>query len=175
MRILKRIAISLLALIVILAVVGFFLPSHFKVERSAEIAAPAEKIYALIEAPREWKKWAIWNQRDPTMQITYSGPEQGQGAAWSWQSKSEGSGSMTFTRAEAPKLIEYKLSFPEFGTTATGKLEFTPTGSGTKISWSNEGDLGINPINRYFGLMMESWVGKDFEAGLANLKALAEK
>lgn len=109
------------------------------------------------------------------MQITYSGPERGQGAGWAWQSKSEGSGSMKFTRAEAPKSIEYKLSFPEFGMTSRGKLELAPAGSGTKISWSNEGDLGNNPINRYFGLMMHSWVGKDFEAGLANLKTLAEK
>ncbi|MEO6024084.1 MAG: SRPBCC family protein, partial [Burkholderiales bacterium] len=63
----------------------------------------------------------------------------------------------------------------EFGMTSRGKLELAPAGSGTKISWSNEGDLGNNPINRYFGLMMHSWVGKDFEAGLANLKTLAEK
>ena len=75
MRILKRIILGLIALILIFAAIGFFLPSHFKVERSAEIAAPPEKVYALIQAPREWKEWAIWNQRDPNMQITYFGPE----------------------------------------------------------------------------------------------------
>jgi hypothetical protein len=35
--------------------------------------------------------------------------------------------------------------------------------------------MGGNPVNRYFGVMMDRLVGPDFEAGLANLKALAEK
>jgi hypothetical protein len=34
--------------------------------------------------------------------------------------------------------------------------------------------MGSNPLNRWFGLMMDRLVGPDFEAGLANLKRLAE-
>ena len=66
-----------------------------------------------------------------------------------------------------------------------GDVEFTthdvqvrvsaPDGSGTRVTWTNEGDMGANPVNRYFGLMMDSMVGPDFEAGLKNLKALAER
>jgi uncharacterized protein YndB with AHSA1/START domain len=175
MRILKRIVVALLLLIVGAAAIGLLLPSHFKVERSVGISAPPEKVYALLEAPHEWKKWTVWNQRDPNMQLTYSGPEKGQGAGWAWQSKSEGSGSMEFTRAEPAKLIEYRLSFPEFNMSSAGKLELTATGNNTKVTWTNEGDLGMNPVSRYFGLAMDSMVGGDFEAGLKNLKALAEK
>ncbi len=175
MRILKRVVLALATIVAVLVFVGVFLPSRFKVERSAEIAAPPEKIYALLESPREWAKWTVWNRRDPNMQLTYSGPEKGVGASWAWQSKTEGAGNMQFTHAQAPKLIQYKLTFPEFDMSSTGKLELTPSGQTTKVTWTNEGELGGNPVNRYFGLAMDSMVGKDFAAGLANLKALAEK
>ena len=58
---------------------------------------------------------------------------------------------------------------------SSGKLELTPAGSNTNVTWTNAGDLGGNPVVRYFGLVMDSMVGKDFRAGLNNLKTLAEK
>ena len=35
-------------------------------------------------------------------------------------------------------------------------------------------DLGGNPVNRYFGLIMDKMIGPDFEEGLAKLKEIAE-
>ena len=175
MAILKKVIIGLVGLIVLLVVIGFLLPSHFKVERSMEIAAPPEKIFPNIEDPRAWAKWTVWNQRDPNMQMTYSGAEKGQGAKWSWRSKTEGNGSMEFSKIDAPKLMQYKLSFPDFGMTSTGTMTLAPVGSGTKVTWTNEGELGNNPMNRYFGLMMDNMVGKDFTSGLQNLKSMVEK
>jgi hypothetical protein len=78
MRILKRVAGLVVVLVVLLLVIGFFLPGTFTVVRSAEIAAPPDKVYALVADPRGWKQWSAWNRRDPTMQIDYSGPP----AAW---------------------------------------------------------------------------------------------
>ncbi len=37
------------------------------------------------------------------------------------------------------------------------------------------GDMGANPLYRWMGLFMDKMVAPDFDAGLANLKALAEK
>ena len=77
MRYLKRMAIVLVALAVLFLVVGFFLPPTFTVARTAEIAAPPEKVYALVADPRGWKQWSAWNKRDPQMQIEYGGPPAG--------------------------------------------------------------------------------------------------
>ena len=77
MRILKRAAIFIVALVVLLLVVGLFLPPTFTVARSAEIAAPPEKVYAMVADPRGWKQWSAWNRRDPQMQIEYAGPPSG--------------------------------------------------------------------------------------------------
>lgn len=172
---LKWTVIALVTLAVLLFAGGYALSPKFSVARSTTIAAPAEKVYALIADPREWKRWTVWNQRDPAMQISYSGPPSGTGAAWAWQSKSEGDGRMTFTAAEANRRLAYDLYFPDFGTTSAGALELTAAGTGTQVTWRMNGDMGSNPLFRWLALFGDRMVGPDFEAGLANLKALAEK
>lgn len=175
MKWLKRILLTLVALVALVLLVGMVLPSGFKVQRSVVITAPPDRIFPLLADPREWKRWAIWNQRDPAMKIEYSGAPSGAGARWSWQSKTEGNGAMEFTAAVPYKHVDYSLTFPDFGMTSRGVLTLVPDGAGTRVVWTNEGDMGKNPFNRYFGLMMDSMVGPDFEAGLANLKKLAER
>ncbi|OGA15470.1 MAG: hypothetical protein A3I63_02190 [Betaproteobacteria bacterium RIFCSPLOWO2_02_FULL_66_14] len=175
MKVLKWIVIGVAGLAVVLTLIGFLLPSTFRVERSAEIRAPAEKVYALIEDPRAWARWTVWNQRDPQMKMTYSGAASGPGAKWSWESKTEGNGAMEFTRADPGKMVEYRLSFPELGMSSTGRLTLLAGATGTRISWANEGDMGANPYMHYFAVLMNRMVGPDFEAGLARLKALAEQ
>ena len=175
MKILKRLLIAIGLLIAVLVAIACVLPNQFNVARSATINAPAEKIYPLIATSRQWENWAVWKQRDPNMKIEYAGPESGIGAKWSWESKSEGSGEMEFTSAEPNKLLSYSLVFKDFNTTSTGTLSLEPDGADTKITWSFAGEVGNNPMMRYMGLMMDGMIGKDFEAGLANLKALAER
>jgi uncharacterized protein YndB with AHSA1/START domain len=174
MKWLLRIAVGLVGLLVVLAGIGLLLPSQFKVERSVQIAASADRVYPLIADPREWKRWTVWNRRDPAMKMEYGGAPSGAGARWSWQSKSEGNGSMEFTDAKPGERIAYRLSFPEFGMQSSGLLTIVPTGDGVRVTWTNEGDMGASPVSRWFGLFMDRLVGPDFEGGLANLKRLAE-
>lgn len=175
MKFLKWALGGVLGLVALLALGGMFLSGTFQVSRSTLVAAPAERIYPLVAEPRRWKDWSVWNQRDPAMAITYSGPPSGVGAVWEWKSKSEGDGRMTFTAAEPGRRAAFELFFPDFGTTSKGELLLTPEGSGTRVTWNMNGDMGRNPLMRWMGLMMDGMVGKDFEAGLANLKKLAEK
>ena len=175
MKWLKRVAFAVVAVIALLLVIGLLLPSGFKVQRSMQIAAPAAKIYPLVADPRQWKQWTVWNRRDPAMQMTYSGAASGVGAKWSWQSKTEGNGQMEFIAAIPNERIDYTLAFPEFGMNSRGQLLLVPDGAGTRVTWTNEGDMGGSPINRYLGLLMDRMVGPDFEGGLTNLKGLAEK
>ena len=175
MKIIKWVLGMLVALVLLLALGGLMLSPKFKVSRTVNVNAPPDKIYALVADPRRWKEWTVWNQRDPSMQISYSGPPSGSGAGWAWQSKSEGDGRMTFTAAEPGRRLAYELFFPDFGTTSTGELLLQPTGTGTQVSWVMNGDMGSNPMFRWMTLFADRMVGKDFDGGLANLKALAEK
>ena len=166
MRWIKRIALALVAIVVLLLGIGLILPSTFKVERSVEVAAAPDKIYRLIADPREWKKWSAWNARDPAMKIVYSGPPSGPGAKWTWESASEGNGEMTFTAAVPNQRLEYALFFPDFGMQSAGEMKLDPAGKGTRITWTNQGDVGGNPINRYFAQAMDRLVGPDLKPAL---------
>ena len=163
------------AIALAIVAVGFFIPSTFSVQRSAEINAAPRKVYDLIVEPKKWTEWSVWTRRDPNMHITYSGPPFGMGAKWAWVSKSEGTGSMEFTRVEPDKAVEYSLLFQDFNMRSTGALRLEPAGNSTRITWTNTGDVGGNPVKHYLAMMMDRMVGPDFEAGLANLKTLAEK
>jgi uncharacterized protein YndB with AHSA1/START domain len=154
--------------------IGFLLPSRFHVARSIEIAAPADRVYDNIAEPRRWTRWSEWNRRDPAMTIRYGGPPFGQGARWSWKSESEGSGKMVFTRVEPNRRIAYALEFPEYQMKSGGEFQLEEVAVGTRVTWTNEGDVGPNPLRHYLAWSMDSLVGPDFERGLANLKMLSE-
>jgi uncharacterized protein YndB with AHSA1/START domain len=175
MRIIKNIVLAVILLVVVLVAIAFALPRKYEVVRSIDIAASADKVFEQINDPRNWAKWTVWNQRDPAMKMDYSGAPSGAGAKWVWQSKSEGTGEMEFTRSEAPKLLAYKLYFPDFDSRSAGQLVLEPAGNSTRLTWSNGGDLGNNPVMRWMGLAMDKMIGSDFDAGLKNLKALVEK
>lgn len=175
MKLLKRLLIALLLLVALLFLGGLLLSPQFTVSRQVQIQAPPDKVYALVASPRQWKQWSVWNQRDPAMQITYSGPESGPGAVWEWKSKSEGDGRMSFTAAQPGQQVAYDLYFPDFGTTSRGDFRFEPVAGGTRVTWVMHGDMGNNPLFRWMALFADSMVGKDFEGGLAGLKAVAEK
>lgn len=175
MKFLKWTVITLVLLVALLFGGGLLLPQKFNVSRSVVVNAAPEKVYSLIDNPRRWKDWTVWNQRDPAMQITYSGAESGPGAVWAWKSKTEGDGRMTFTAAEPGRRLAYDLFFPDFGTTSAGELRLNAQGLGTRVTWVMNGDMGGNPLFRWMTLFADGMVGKDFDAGLARLKALAEK
>ncbi len=171
---LRKILIGLFALVAVLLLVGFFLPRHVTTVRTTEIAAAPERIYPLLAAPAEWKRWSAWNQRDPDMQIEYGGPPAGAGASWSWKSESEGTGSMTFTEAEEPRRLAYEIRFEGWDDPSTGEIVLEPAGAGTRVSWSMNADVGGGPVGRWFGVFLPRMVGKDFDTGLVSLKRLAE-
>ena len=88
---------------VLLAVLaGFLLPDTCRVERSAVIHAPPERIYPMVASPRRWQKRSMPNRREPAMAMTFFGPESGDRAGWSRDSKSEGKGRMAFLAADPP-------------------------------------------------------------------------
>lgn len=164
-----------LALLVLLAVaVAFFLPKTYRVERSAVINARPEVIYTQVGDLRAWKNWTAWHERDPEMKLSYSENSAGVGAWSAWESKSEGNGKMTFTKVEPQKQVVYQLEFPDFGMISSGTMAIAPDGAAQRVTWVSEGNLGMNPVNRWFGLFLDRMIGADFERGLAKLKPVSE-
>lgn len=174
MKILLKILGGLAVLVLLLVVVAFFLPRQYRIERSVVINAKPEAVHAQVAVLRAWKGWSAWHERDPNMKLDYSEQATGVGSWSSWISKQEGSGKMTIT-AITPTQITYHLEFPDNGFESTGTMALAAEGTSTRLVWTDAGDLGMNPINRWFGLFLDKLIGTDFEKGLANLKKLLEK
>ena len=175
MRLIKRIVIALLILVLALVGVSYLLPGKAEVSRSITINAPAEMIFPYVNSMQETEKWSPWLSRDPETKLAYSGPEAGVGNTLSWSSDHPqvGTGTQEITESIENQLVRTALDFGPMGT-ASASFELQPEGDATKVTWGFDSDLGLNPMSRWMGLMMDSWVGGDYERGLENLKALVE-
>ena len=164
--------VAVLALLAV--VVAFFLPKSYRVERATVVQARPDAVFAHIGDLRAWRNWSAWHERDPGMKVSFSERSSGVGAWSAWESKTEGNGKMTFTAHEPPKRVVYTLEFPDMHMVSTGSMELRPEGQGVRVVWVTEGELGMNPVNRWFGVFLDKMIGPDFESGLAKLKKLAE-
>ena len=64
-----RFSLAVAFFVVILAVVGLFLPTAYTVERSISINAPTTDIHPWIENLERWEDWGPWKEGDPTIQV----------------------------------------------------------------------------------------------------------
>ncbi len=174
MSVLKKLVYGVVIVIVVLAAVGLVLPNEYRIERSIVIEAEPNAIYDNVVDLKAWPRWGVWFQRDPNMQVNYAGPDRAIGMRSEWASDSQGSGEMEITELVHNRKVEYSLYFPEFDMGSTGRFTLEPVPEGTRVTWTDEGAVGNNPVDRYFVLMMDGMIGPDFEMGLENLKTVVE-
>ena len=150
--------------------------SAYEVVRSSRIEADAARIHPLINDFHEWPAWSPWEDVDPSMQRTYTGPESGVGAHYAWKgNRKAGEGSMEIT-GSSPERIDVDLAFMKpFENKNKVSFELRPTGTGTEVTWRMNGETrGLWAIaSKVFP--MDRMVGKDFEKGLTRLKAVVER
>jgi hypothetical protein len=164
---------------VVIALLGFVAtrPSTFRYVRSATIKAKPEVIYGLPIDFREWAQWSPWEKLDPGMQRTHSGAPSGKGAAYAWEgNKKVGAGRMEIAEVASPTRVVIKLDFVRpFEAHNTTEFVLTPAAGATQVTWAMTGDNTF--MGKLMGVFvnMDKLIGKDFETGLANLTAVAEK
>ncbi len=149
--------------------------SRFEVTRSATIDAPPERIHALVNDFREWRKWSPWEDLDPHLERTYGGAERGVGATYSWRgNRKAGQGGMEITGSTSER-VEVRLEFIKpFKAVNQVVFAITPTGDGSEVTWTMTGEQ--RGLAALFGKIFstDKMVGKDFDKGLSQLKATAE-
>lgn len=175
MGFLKKLLLWVVVIVLILVGIGFVLPEKVHVERSIVIARPASEVYAVINSYRRFNEWSPWYALDPTAKYTVSGPVSGVGAKQTWESKNDnvGSGNQEIVATEPNKMVKTQLDFGDMGR-PVAVFTIEPIEKDVKLTWSLDADMGKSPVRRYFGLFMDSMVGKDYEIGLAKLKTLVE-
>lgn len=149
--------------------------SHFDISRSVTIQADPARIHGLVDDFHEWTAWSPWEDLDPALQRSYSGPDSGVGARYEWSgNRKAGRGSMEIT-SSSPEAIGIRLAFLKpFKATNDVEFTFAPAGAATEVTWGMTGEqTGVAGVFARF-VPMDKLVGKDFEKGLARLKAVAE-
>ena len=178
-EIIAIIAVALAIAIAIVLILASTKPDSFGVQRAAVVRAPAEKIFPLINNFRQWANWSPWENKDPAMKRTYSGAESGKGAVYAWDgNKNVGSGRMEILDASSPSKIVIKLDFfkPFEGhNTAEFTMQPERDAATTNIIWVMHGPAPFMSKVMQVFMNLDKMIGKDFEAGLANLKRLTEK
>jgi uncharacterized protein YndB with AHSA1/START domain len=176
----KTIATIAAVLVVVLAGVLIYAatkPDSFTVRRSATVKAPPDKIFALITDLHGWATWSPYEKKDPAMKRTFSGAAAGKGAVYEWDgNNSVGKGRMEIVDTAASSKITIKLDFIKpFEGHNTAEFTMEPKGDTTAVTWAMYGPSPYvaKVMGTFFN--MDTMIGKDFEVGLANLKAVAEK
>ena len=175
MRILKWIVSALALLIVAFIAIGMLLPREVSVARSIEINAAPDAVFPHVNSLKAMEAWSPWLSRDPNVQLTYNDVESGDGAAMEWASEQPdvGNGRQEIIESNENESVVTALDFGDMGL-AQAKFLLAEAQGATTVTWTLDTDMGAGPVGRWMGLMMDSWVGADYEAGLANLKALVE-
>lgn len=173
---LKTLLIAVAVLVAGVLIYAATRPDSFSIQRSATIAAPPDRLFALINDVHAFNTWNPYALKDPAAKMRYEGPASGPGAAYAWDSPTLGVGRAEIVEARPAALVAMRLAF-EKPMRSTNRVEFTlqPEGPATRVTWAMSGPMPyLSKLMTTF-FSMEKMVGPDFEAGLANLKATAEK
>jgi hypothetical protein len=163
-------------LLVALLIYASTKPNERHFARSIHILAPPEKIFPLIDNPREMNEWNPFVKSDPDIKLSYSGPSNGVGAAndFSGDNRVGAGRAEIIESAPASKVVvALRMDRPM---KCQNRVEFTivPSGDGSDVTWAMSGKQPL--MGKLFCLFVdtEKMVCGAFEAGLADLKARAE-
>src|SRR5512147_1902317 len=174
--------VAIIVLLVFAAVIAAILimaaakPDTFRVVRATSIKASPAKIFPAINDFQKWSAWSPYENKDPAMKRTFTGPTSGKGAGYAWEgNKNVGVGNMEITDSLAPAKVTLSLNFTRpFEAHNTVVFSLEPQGEMTLVTWAMQGPVPYIAKIMHVLVNMDKMVGKDFEIGLANLKAMAE-
>lgn len=176
MRVLLYALATLAVLLVVFLIVASRQPDTFRVERAAMIAAPPATVFTQVDDLHNWRNWSPWQELDPNMTQTYTGPPSGAGASMAWSGNSKaGQGRMTVVESHLSDLVRIRLEFVKpFASSSESEFTFSPGGDQTVVTWVMTGQNNLMFKSMHMVMSMDKMLGGDFERGLAKLKTVSE-
>ncbi len=169
--------IFIVILIAALLIIAASRPSTFSLVRSADIGAAPERVFSQLNDFKNWAAWSPWEEMDPSLQRNFSGAASGKGAKYAWVgNKKVGEGNMEITKSVPSSTILLDLNFLKpFKASNVTEFTLTPKAGRTHLKWEMRGPLNLFMKVMHLFMDMDGMVGKDFDKGLAKIKALVEK
>ncbi|HQV30935.1 MAG TPA: SRPBCC family protein [Calditrichia bacterium] len=173
-KVVKIAAVIAGVLAFLILVVPLFLSPTVSLKKDIEIKAPDSLVYALVSDFNRFNEWSPWYEMEPGAATSIAGEPGQVGHKYSWEGDKVGSGTMEITRVAPDSAVDILLYFREEPKPARADWKLTPYGNGVRATWYFSSEMGY-PFGRIMGLMMEKFLGPDYEKGLRNLKRVAEK
>lgn len=164
MKALKILGI-IIGVLILIGVIGSYIPSSYDVTRSATIDAPKDQVMSQVTDLNDFAEWNPWAEGDTTMTIEVTGEPGTVGHKYTWSSESQGDGEMEITEIEGSQ-VTFSLQFsmdPDNVSYTT--FSFDEAEGGTLVTWHMDGEIGL-----IWSFMMDGMLGMQFEGGLSNLK-----
>jgi len=169
----QKVFYGIVALIISLVLIGLALPRHARVQAEIHIDAYPATVFALVNDFHRVSLWSPLLDTDPNARVVHAGPARGVGATMTWDGAIIGTGTQTIIASRPFEYVENAINPGESGE-ARSWFDIAAADGMTRVAWSFETDYGYNVVGRYFALLLAGIVRRDYEAGLANLKELAE-
>ncbi|WP_432797093.1 SRPBCC family protein [Poriferisphaera sp. WC338] len=166
--------VTVVTLILIVVVVGLFLPNDFRVARTVTVNATADTIHPYVNDLNQWNQWEPWTKVDPTIVTTLGNQAVGVGANHSWVGQESGSGSLVITQSSPDSGVTFDVTIDEHGSTSQAAIIYASSGDTTEVTWQMTGKIDVPVIGGYLCMMMDGQVGHCFEYGLDRLKTISE-
>jgi Polyketide cyclase / dehydrase and lipid transport len=167
---------------VIVAAIAAFLvfvarkPDSFALQREININALPADIFPWINNLKNMNQWNPWSTQDAKSVITYEGPEEGPGATYGWAGGKLGQGKFQIVDTKYPTNVNCRLLMIK-PMTADNVVSFQLTSSSgpTRVTWKMSGQNRFVNKLMHTVMNMDKMVGRDFDKGLASLKAMVEQ
>ncbi|MBD1398494.1 SRPBCC family protein [Pontibacter sp. JH31] len=179
MKILKKILLTVVALVVLALVVALFVNKEYAVEREITINRPKAEVYDYLKFLKNQDEFSVWATKDPNMKKDFRGTDGTVGFVSSWDSESDdvGAGEQEIKGMTEGERIDYELRFfrPFEATDNAYLVTEAVSENQTKVKWGFDGKMDY-PMNLMLLFMdMEEMLGNDLQAGLDQLKVNLEK
>lgn len=176
LTVLAYLLLALLVAVSVILAIAARRPDRFHSARTLRIAAPRERLYPLIESLSAMNTWNPFALRETGGSGTYSGPERGKDARYDFAGPKSGTGWITVTDTVPLSKVVLRLVMTKpFQADNTVEFTLVPSGSGTDVTWAMSGSQPLLAKAMTLFVDCDKMVGREFEAGLANLKAIAER
>lgn len=172
---LKIIAIAVAVAITAVLVYASAQPDTFEIRRTVSVQAAPEKVFPFLNDFQRAMAWSPYEKKDPAMKRAFSGPAAGTGSVYEFEGNNDvGSGRLEILESTPSKITVRLDMYEPFAGSNIIDYILEPRGETTEVTWAMRGEAPFISKLVCLFLDMDKMVGRDFEAGLASLKALVE-
>jgi len=178
-KLLIGIAGLIILLVAVVTILAFVLPTELRAERAVTINKPKAYVFAYVKMLKNQNDWGPWFKKDPAMKQGFRGTDGTVGFVSAWNSTSDevGEGEQEIKNITDGERVDTELRFKRpFETKSDAYIITEAAGDNqTKVRWGFSGAMP-RPMNLMLLFVdFDKETGKDFDAGLSQLKTNLEK